>query len=57
MELADDGDLYQRILKLQNVQDGHFQENDIWKILIQVSSDTFCLHCIDNLCFESHSWS
>ena len=55
MELADDGDLYQRILKLQNVQDGHFQENDIWKILIQVSSFTFYLHSVDDLCFESHS--
>jgi len=33
MELADDGDLYQRIQKTRESQ-ATFQENEAWKILI-----------------------
>ena len=39
MELSDEGDLYQRIQKVSGVQQGNFQENEVWKILIQVSEN------------------
>ncbi|CDW88661.1 protein kinase domain containing protein [Stylonychia lemnae] len=43
MELADDGDIYQKIQKMQQAQ-SNFQENEVWKILIQVIFGLKALH-------------
>ena len=43
MELADDGDVYQRILKHHNDKT-YFQEIEVWKIFIQVIFGLKALH-------------
>jgi NIMA (never in mitosis gene a)-related kinase 1/4/5 len=43
MELADDGDLYQRIQKVAG-SNGQFQENEVWKILIQMVYGLKAIH-------------
>jgi NIMA (never in mitosis gene a)-related kinase len=43
MELADDGDLYQRIQKMA-AQGGQFQENEVWKIVIQIVYGLKAIH-------------
>ena len=46
MEYANYGDLYQKILKHEEEQ-YMFQENEIWKVLIQVISGLKALHDIN----------
>ena len=46
MEYADDGDLYQSIVKMAKQGKSYFPEDDIWALLIQV---TRALHHLHNL--------
>lgn len=48
MEFSDDGDLYQKILTMQKAKE-YFDENFIWKTLIQVTLGLKSLHDLDIL--------
>ena len=44
MEFADKGDLYQKIQELAETKTKHFEEEEIWKLLIQIIQGLKSLH-------------
>ena len=48
MEYADDGDLYQKICDYKK-QHLHFEEREIWKVLINIIQGLKALHAVNIL--------
>ena len=47
MEYADDGDLFQQIVKLSKENKMFYKEDEVWALLIQVTRALHHLHCLN----------